>query len=39
MEKKQETDFNFDLPQVEGSKVVKPRIHMAGESTCVSCEG
>jgi len=39
MEKKQEMDFNFELPQAEGAKVVKPRVHFAGESTCVSCEG
>lgn len=30
--------FNFDLPEVEGAKA-KPRVHFAGESTCVSCEG
>jgi len=32
-------EFNFDLPQVEAAPVTKPRIHFAGESTCVSCEG
>ncbi len=32
-------EFNFDLPTVEGVPAAKPRIHFAGESTCVSCEG
>ena len=31
-------EFDFSLPEVEGPKA-KPRIHFAGESTCVSCEG
>lgn len=34
-----EQDFNFDLPVVESAPITKPRIHMAGDSVCVSCEG
>lgn len=33
-----ENEFNFNLPVVEGP-TAKPRVHFAGESTCVSCEG
>ncbi len=32
-------DINFDLPEVASSAPMKPRIHMASESVCVSCEG
>jgi CHASE1-domain containing sensor protein len=32
-------DINFDLPEVASSAPTKPRIHMASESVCVSCEG
>jgi hypothetical protein len=41
MDKKdiKEQDFDFDLPAVESAPMNKPRIHMAGDSTCVSCEG
>lgn len=39
MEKEKVEAFNFDLPSVEGAKVVKPRIHFAGDSVCTSCEG
>lgn len=33
-----EKDFDFNLPEVVGPKA-KPRVHFAGESLCVSCEG
>lgn len=33
-----EMNFDFDLPEVEGAKVVKPRVHIAGDSVCTSCE-
>jgi len=33
------TEFDFDLPAVEDAPAAKPRIHFAGESVCVSCEG
>ncbi len=39
MEKKQDMEFDFDLPEVEGAPAAKPRIHHVGESVCVSCEG
>lgn len=32
-------EFNFDLPEVETTKITKPRVHFAGESVCTSCEG
>lgn len=32
-------DIDFDLPEVASSTPAKPRIHMASESMCVSCEG
>lgn len=32
-------EFNFDLPAVEGAPAVKPRVHNAGDSVCISCEG
>lgn len=31
--------IDFDLPEVEAKTPTKPRIHMASESSCVSCEG
>lgn len=37
--KKEAGEFDFELPAVEGTKAVKPRIHLAGDSVCVSCEG
>lgn len=36
---KAELNFDFDLPTDESAPKAKPRIHNAGESTCVSCEG
>jgi hypothetical protein len=32
-------NVDFDLPEVVSSAPTKPRIHMASESVCVSCEG
>lgn len=32
-------EFDFNLPAVEGGASAKPRIHFAGDSVCVSCEG
>jgi hypothetical protein len=32
-------NVDFDLPEVASSAPTKPRIHMASESVCVSCEG
>ena len=28
----------FELPVIEGAKVVKPRVHIS-EGTCLNCEG
>ena len=39
MEKDIKNEFDFDLPEVEAAPAAKPRIHNAGESTCISCEG
>lgn len=39
MKKNQEAEFDFDLPEVENAPAAKPRVHFAGESVCVSCEG
>lgn len=36
---KNEIDTDFDLPEVKNAPKAKPRIHNAGESTCISCEG
>jgi len=30
---------DFDLPEVASTSPAKPRVHMASESVCVSCEG
>ena len=30
---------DFDLPDVDTSAPTKPRIHMANDSVCISCEG
>ena len=32
------SEFDFDLPEVETPKAVKPRLHVSDE-TCVSCQG
>lgn len=37
-ENKNVGEFDFDLPEVEGPKAVKPRVHFADGSTCISCE-
>lgn len=38
-ENKNVAEFDFDLPTVAAAPIAKPRIHFAGESVCVSCEG
>lgn len=34
-----ETVVDFDLPLIVTTTPSKPRVHMAGEAVCISCEG
>lgn len=36
---KNDVNFDFDLPVVDGPAASRLRVHNNGESTCVSCEG
>lgn len=38
MEKELQEEEGFDLPTVEGAKVVKPRISVS-DAVCTNCEG
>jgi len=35
---KEAQSYDFDLPEVEATKVTKPRVHVT-DSACISCEG
>jgi len=37
--KKVSSEFDFDLPEVKDAPKAKVRVHNAGDSTCISCEG
>jgi hypothetical protein len=38
MEKDTSEEVEFELPVIDGAKVVKPRVHIS-EGTCLNCEG
>lgn len=39
MKNEEKSEFDFELPVLENLSKAKPRIHNAGESICISCEG
>ncbi len=38
-EENKKSEFDFELPVLENLSKGKPRIHNAGDSVCLSCEG